>query len=106
MWSSAEEAVTTSTVNDGGHRPLDDYSSLQARQIATMSRAQTLARKMGINWLLHIDDDELLYVPTHRKVGEVLAALPTLYRQAYVPNVEALYKDVKVYQGMGGQGQE
>lgn len=96
MWSSAEEAATTSSANDVGKRPQDDYSTLQARQVATMSRARKIAQETGIDWLVHIDDDELLYVPTHRKVGEVLAALPTLYRQAYVPNVEALYKDATV----------
>jgi len=96
MWSEKDEAVTTSTANDGGKRPQDDYSTLQARQIATMSRARDLAEKEGIDWLVHIDDDELLYVPTHRKVGEVLAALPQTYRQAYVPNVEAVYKDAGV----------
>jgi hypothetical protein len=96
MWSSVDEAVKTSTANDGGKRPQDDYSSLQARQIATMSRARKLAAKKGIDWLVHIDDDELLYVPTHRKVGEVLAALPKTYRQAYISNVEAVYKNPSV----------
>merc|ERR1719169_75169 len=61
-----------------------------------MSRARKIAQETGIDWLVHIDDDELLYVPTHRKVGEILAALPALYRQAYVPNVEAVYKDANV----------
>jgi len=97
MWSSAEETVKSSIGQDlGGKRPQDDYSSLQARQIATMSKARKLAAEKGIDWLVHIDDDELLYLPTHRKVGDVLASLPTTYRQAFVPNVEAVYKDASV----------
>jgi len=96
MWTSAQEAATTSSSNDAGKRPQDDYSTLQARQVATMTRARKLASQQGIDWLVHIDDDELLYVPTRRKVGEILAALPAVYRQAYVPNVEAVYKDAGV----------
>jgi len=61
-----------------------------------MERARTLAAKLGIDWLVHIDDDELLYSPTQRRVGEVLAAVPRVFRQAYVPNVEAVYESSNV----------
>lgn len=99
FWSDAEESVKTegSGDSDKGQRPKDDYTTLQARQIATMSRARVMASKLGIDWLVHIDDDELLYSPTKRPVGQVLAGIPAVYWQAYIPNVEAVYKssDVK-----------
>lgn len=81
---------------DGGSRPFDDYATLQARQIAVMKHARKTAYDMGIDWLVHIDDDELLYVPAHLKVGEVLANLPHMYDQAFVPNVEAVYPSADV----------
>lgn len=91
FWTDAQEEVQAADQTDVGKRPKDDYSSLQARQVATMQRARKLAHKQGIQWLVHIDDDEILYVPTHRKVGDVLAAVPSMYKQVYVPNVEAVY---------------
>lgn len=76
---------------DAEHRPSDDYTTLQARQIATMKRARETSMSMGIDWLLHIDDDELLYSPEGKPIGQILAGLPTTVEQAYVPNVEAVY---------------
>jgi len=78
-------------------RPKDDYTTLQARQLAAMTRAKAASKQMGIEWLLHIDDDELLYTPLHRPIGEVLASVPHGFDQAYIPNVEAIYgsSDVK-----------
>lgn len=75
--------------NDG--RPADDYESLQTRQAQAMLQAKSESHRLGIDWLIHIDDDELLYTPVHRPVGEVLAALPGEVDQAYIPNVEAVY---------------
>jgi len=85
-----------STSPGGDQRPFDDYKSLQDRQIAVMMHARAEAKKMGLDWLVHIDDDELLYTPSHRKVGDVLANLPAAYEQAFVPNVEAVYKSPEV----------
>mmetsp|Transcript_84855 Transcript_84855/g.248726 ORF Transcript_84855/g.248726 Transcript_84855/m.248726 type:complete len:515 (+) Transcript_84855:93-1637(+) len=77
-------------------RPRDDYESLQARQVAAMRRAKAEAAGMGIEWLVHIDDDELLYAPSGRRVGEVFAALPKDFSQAFIPNVEAVYDSASV----------
>lgn len=77
-------------------RPADDYETLQQRQLKAMSRAKTLAAAQGIDWLVHIDDDELLYAPLHRPIGEILAAMPQGFDQAYIPNVEAVYPSVDV----------
>lgn len=77
-------------------RPTDDYSTLQSRQLAAMSRAKVECRAAGIDWLIHTDDDELLYTPVQRPVGAVLAAMPPGFDQAYMPNVEAVYKSADV----------
>lgn len=76
---------------EGDQRPADDYESLQARQVRTMAAAKVAAANMGISWLIHIDDDELLYAPVQRSVGSILAAMPAGFDQAYIPNVEAVY---------------
>lgn len=76
--------------------PADDYESLQTRQLSAMAEARADAAAMGIDWLIHIDDDELLYTPVYRSVGELLAAIPKEIDQAYIPNVEALYPSAEV----------
>mmetsp|Transcript_132022 Transcript_132022/g.240068 ORF Transcript_132022/g.240068 Transcript_132022/m.240068 type:complete len:525 (+) Transcript_132022:117-1691(+) len=78
-------------------RPSDDYTTLQNRQLTAMRRAREISSDMKIDWLLHIDDDELLYTPLHRTVGEVLAQVPTGFDQAYLPNVEAVYESADVH---------
>jgi len=77
-------------------RPPDDYETLQRRQVSAMSLAKQACQQMGINWLLHIDDDELLYAPFHRPVGEILSAMPGGFDQAYIPNTEAVYPSADV----------
>jgi len=77
-------------------RPVDDYTTLQARQLSAMRRAKTASKQMGIDWLLHIDDDELLYAPLQRAIGEILATVPNGFDQAYLPNIEAVYDSADV----------
>mmetsp|Transcript_7722 Transcript_7722/g.18545 ORF Transcript_7722/g.18545 Transcript_7722/m.18545 type:complete len:410 (+) Transcript_7722:33-1262(+) len=77
-------------------RPPDDYTTLQARQTAVMARAKSACEEKGIDWLIHIDDDELLYTPQHRTIGDLLAAVPSAFLQAYLPNVEAVYNSPEV----------
>lgn len=79
-----------------GSRPADDYETLQRRQLKAMRRAKEEAAERGIDWLLHIDDDELLYTPMHRKLGELLAAMPPNFDQAFIPNVEAVYPSADI----------
>eukprot|EP00747_Dinoflagellata_sp_TGD_P181470 gnl/TRDRNA2_/TRDRNA2_35325_c0_seq1.p1 gnl/TRDRNA2_/TRDRNA2_35325_c0~~gnl/TRDRNA2_/TRDRNA2_35325_c0_seq1.p1 ORF type:complete len:545 (+),score=119.45 gnl/TRDRNA2_/TRDRNA2_35325_c0_seq1:227-1636(+) len=83
-------------VKAGDKRPADDYTTLQARQMKVMQRAKDECTKMGIDWLFHIDDDELIYTPLHRKIGDVMANLPQEFDQAFIPNVEALFKSADV----------
>jgi len=85
------------TFQPGDKRPADDYTTLQARQLVAMRRAKARSKELGIDWLLHIDDDELLYAPLHRPIGQILSSVPEGFDQAYIPNVEAVYDspDVK-----------
>lgn len=98
--SSLREKVTSwwssPSANGPDARPKDDYSTLQARQMAVMERAREMSVQMGISWLFHVDDDELLFSPAHRKIGDILAAMPKGYDQALVPNVEAVYPSAAV----------
>jgi hypothetical protein len=84
------------TLENGDKRPADDYTTLQARQLVAMRRAKERSRDLGIDWLLHIDDDELLYTPLHRPIGEVLRTVPEGFDQAYIPNVEAVFDSPEV----------
>lgn len=77
-------------------RPTDDYDTLQARQMQAMRRAMESSRSLGMDWLIHIDDDELLHAPRHRPIGELLAAVGDNYDQVYIPNVEAVYESAAV----------
>ena len=42
---------------------LPDRSSIEERQIRNASLALELARREGIDWIIHIDSDELLFTP-------------------------------------------
>mmetsp|Transcript_61700 Transcript_61700/g.75652 ORF Transcript_61700/g.75652 Transcript_61700/m.75652 type:complete len:226 (-) Transcript_61700:7-684(-) len=61
-----------------------------------MARAKQACEEMRMDWLIHIDDDELLYAPQHRKIGDMLAAIPPVFLQAYLPNMEAVYNSAEV----------
>jgi len=82
--------------HDAQQRPADDYETLQSRQLSAMDRAKSEASSAGIHWLIHIDDDELLYSPMGRPLAEVLGAMPNDVEQAYIPNVEAVYPSTDV----------
>jgi len=84
------------TGSNGDARPADDYTTLQNRQLAAMRQAKAKSKELGVDWLIHIDDDELLYAPLHRPIGEILASVPQGFNQAYIPNVEAIYKSAEV----------
>lgn len=84
------------TGNNGDTRPADDYTTLQARQLSAMRKAKQASKQMGIEWLLHIDDDELLYAPLQRPIGQILSSVPQGFDQAYIPNVEAIYDSADV----------
>jgi len=94
LWATPSPSLLGLSSTDS--RPVDDYTTLQARQTAAMARARDACSQMGIDWLIHIDDDELLYSPQSRKIGDLLAAVPSNLAQAYLPNVEAVYTSPEV----------
>eukprot|EP00440_Ansanella_granifera_P066877 gb/GFBE01072526.1/.p1 GENE.gb/GFBE01072526.1/~~gb/GFBE01072526.1/.p1 ORF type:complete len:516 (+),score=123.90 gb/GFBE01072526.1/:1-1548(+) len=98
LWDESHSAASVIGLiaEDKDNRPQDDYSTLQDRQMTAMARAKEECVRMGIDWLIHIDDDELLYTPQQRKIGDLLAAMPSQFNQAYLPNVEAVYESAKV----------
>lgn len=77
-------------------RPKDDYTTLQHRQLDFINFTQEACREKGIDWLIHIDDDELLYSAQGRLLPEMLAAVPPEYGQVVFKNKEALYDSAKV----------
>jgi len=86
----------TEAKHDRQHRPTDDYETLQSRQLTAMARAKDEALAAGIQWLIHIDDDELLYSPMKRSLSDVLGSIPDDVEQAYIPNVEAVYPSADI----------
>jgi len=100
VWRSLSTAdqdritVWKSSVSLLDPRPLNNYEMLQQRQMSSMKRAQAASREMNINWLVHIDDDELLYSHQHRKIGEILASVPVEFDQVIFPNFEAAFRSL------------
>ncbi|KAH8071412.1 spermidine synthase [Aureococcus anophagefferens] len=71
-----------------------DYFVQMDRQAVNVACAVPRARASGVEWLLHVDDDELLHAPGG--VGALWAALkgaPKHACDAHVKNVEALAPD-------------
>ena len=58
--------VTVTTGNDNSmdtHNPnsTDNYYTLMQRQERQVRRSVQESRRMGLDWVFHVDDDELLY---------------------------------------------
>lgn len=66
----------------------NNYETLQQRQIAFVNQSLEKAKKMGIQWLFHIDADELLEGSL-----SFLAALPPTYMCVKLENAEAVYEE-------------
>ena len=66
---NSEEFADFVTVTSGVDNSLDEYNpvsvdnyyTLMQRQERQVKRSVTECRKKGIEWLFHVDDDELLY---------------------------------------------
>eukprot|EP00397_Hematodinium_sp_SG-2012_P049515 GEMP01057128.1.p1 GENE.GEMP01057128.1~~GEMP01057128.1.p1 ORF type:complete len:404 (+),score=85.42 GEMP01057128.1:100-1311(+) len=100
-----QDSATLNTVSEMQHRwqnkitvwesddlhPANVYHTLMDRQLVAMARAKELARQMNIEWLVHMDDDELLYLPDGAKLSSVFANVPLGVDQVHIPNVEAVY---------------
>jgi hypothetical protein len=68
----------------------NNYETLQHRQIEFVNRMIDNAAKMNIEWIFHIDSDELLEGSL-----DFLENLDTKYKCLKLQNVEALYKDTE-----------
>lgn len=66
------------------------YFSLMDRQTEHMNHAIQLARAHGLTHLLHIDDDELLYLPMGRRVFDA-ELLNSTGSSIHLQNIEAVY---------------
>jgi hypothetical protein len=66
----------------------NNYETLQSRQIEFVDKSLKYASNIDIEWLFHIDADELLH-------GELqyLDTLETKYKTVRIQNVEALFDD-------------
>lgn len=74
-------------VLETGASGTDNYTSMQARQVAFVDRALAAARASGdVAWLFHVDADELLDGDLR-----VLARLPASVKTVKLQNAEALY---------------
>lgn len=66
----------------------NNYETLQKRQIEFVNQSMEKAKRKGIQWLFHIDADELLDGSL-----EFLSRLDDKYKCVKVENVEALYEE-------------
>jgi hypothetical protein len=74
---------------EAGHSGTDNYTSMQARQVAFVNRALGAAATAGdVAWLFHVDADELLDGDFR-----VLGRLPASVKTVKLQNAEALYSD-------------
>lgn len=71
-----------------------DYFVQMDRQATHVASAVPRARADGVDWLLHIDDDELLYCPQGPEVmWSALSSAPETVCDVHLHNIEALAPD-------------
>lgn len=77
------------TLEPGKSTGKDEYKEIQTRQCTMVDNALKKAREDGMDWLIHIDSDELLD-------GDIdeLAKLSEKVRTIVMNNKEAVYKDI------------
>lgn len=66
----------------------NNYETLQVRQIEFVNQSMQKAKRMGIQWMFHIDADELLEGSL-----SFLDKLEEKYKCVKIENVEALYEE-------------
>ena len=101
--------VTVTTGNDGSistHDPnsQDNYYTLMQRQERQVRRSVQESRRMGIDWIFHVDDDELLYfdVPFSKIVDGLAPGVTcvVLVNIEAVPknlSPECVFEDIEVF---------
>ena len=95
LLDSAEfkDFVTVTTGDDNSldtHNPnsSDNYYTLMQRQERQVRRSVQSCRQAGIEWLFHVDDDELLYFDT--PFSKIVDSLPREVTCVVLVNIEAV----------------
>jgi len=81
------DLVTISVKGDASHFK-DNYWTLQDRQRAHVNAALALCRAKGIDWLFHVDDDELIWLD--RPFAQIVAGVPKGVTNLTFSNLEAI----------------
>ncbi|MCK5855139.1 MAG: glycosyltransferase family 2 protein [Sulfurovaceae bacterium] len=71
----------------------DENSNIEARQINNANMALALAKNRGIDWIAHIDIDELIY--TNIPLKKILNTLPKNTNYLWLPPLEAIPNKIK-----------
>jgi hypothetical protein len=79
--------VTVSHKGDERHFK-DNYWTLQDRQRAHVNASLAKCREMGIDWLFHVDDDELIWLD--RPFRDIVASAPKGTTNLTFTNLEAI----------------
>jgi len=111
LLDSAEfkDFVTVTTGEDNSldtHNPnsSDNYYTLMQRQERQVRRSVQSCRQAGIEWLFHVDDDELLYFDT--PFSKIVDSLPREVTCVVLVNIEAvpdtltsecIFEDIQVF---------
>jgi len=92
--------IIATCVAYGDDVPADNYFAIMKRQQLIVNTALDTCHQRGIDFLLHSDRDELMYVrhdplnpalPRAKALREFLASVPTRYDYIHMDNYEALY---------------
>ena len=70
----------------------DNYTDLMSRQQERVDRMIAKARGDGVDWVFHVDDDELLYPGSKQAIStwqDVLGELPSSCKSVHIQNWEA-----------------
>ena len=110
-WASLDSVLSDVTIRpypSGGGIPYQALAEKYktARQILNVDQAIRLAQQDGIDWLLHIDSDELFYIPGNDFQGHCAALeqaprdIVTYYNLEAVPeqlNTERYFEEIQLF---------
>mmetsp|Transcript_3559 Transcript_3559/g.10221 ORF Transcript_3559/g.10221 Transcript_3559/m.10221 type:complete len:442 (+) Transcript_3559:140-1465(+) len=80
--------VTVTRKGEGEGHFRDNYWTLQDRQRAHVNASLARCREMGIDWLFHVDDDEVIWL--EKPFREIVAQAPKATTNITFTNLEAI----------------
>ena len=80
------------TVTEGSDKSANNYYTLMERQEAHVRSSVLESRRRGLDWLFHVDDDELLHFT--EPFGRLVQRLPPEVSCVVLVNVEAVPRDL------------